>query len=131
MRLTTRDVLAAKQHLAGGGLQLTSELFEEGTFACAVGADDATQLTVAEFEVHIPRGMYATKTHIQIAGFQQRNGTHASSPLAAFLPKSFCKTSPKLGMMPLGTNKTKTTKMAPKTKLELKVCCVPIWVVNH
>ena len=122
MRLTTRDVLTPKQHLTGSGSQLTRELFEEGAFASAVGANDAAQLTVAEFEVHVTGGVYASKTHIQITGFQQRYGTHASSPLVTFLPKSFCSTSPKLGMMPLGTNKTNTTKIAPKTKLELKVC---------
>jgi hypothetical protein len=48
---------------------LACELFEEGAFACTVGADDAAQLTVTEFEVHVTGGVDATKTHIQIASF--------------------------------------------------------------
>jgi hypothetical protein len=70
MRLATGDVLTAKQHLTRGGSQLTGELFKEGAFASTIGADDATQLTIAELEVHVPGGVYATKAHIQIAGFQ-------------------------------------------------------------
>ena len=122
MRLAACDVLTTKQHLAGSGAKLTRELLKEGALACTVGADDAAQLSVAEFEVHVTGGVDATKTHIQVTGFQQGSGTHTSSPLATFLPKSFCNISPKLGMMPLGTSNTNNTKIAPKTKLELKVC---------
>ncbi len=33
--------------------------------------------------------------------------------------------------MPFGTINTNTTRIAPSTRLELMVCCMPICVVSH
>ena len=53
-------------HLAGGGLQLAGEDFQEGGFTRAVGADDAVAVALGELEIHVGKEGLAAVGQAQI-----------------------------------------------------------------
>jgi hypothetical protein len=57
--------MTANEHTAIAVVDLvqTGHAFEQGAFACTVGADEAAQFTFTQIEIDIVDSQYATEAH--------------------------------------------------------------------
>jgi hypothetical protein len=76
------DIMSADKDTAVAVVDLVQagHAFEQGAFACAVGPDKATQFSFTQIEIDVIDSQYATKTHRQIAGFDD-HFTHDPLPV--------------------------------------------------
>ena len=147
VRLQVGDVGAAEEDRAAGGPELTGQHLEERALARAVRPDETAQLPFSHREVDIADGLDAAEAHLSPrvsirAGscldllcldrlrLHLLSGTAASRDAGRLMSQGMT-CSVTIGAMPLGTSRTKPSRIAPSMTLAGMICWVPASAVSQ